>query len=383
MMNCSSRAWVEIDLKKVHHNMEEIRKLIPKKTKVMGIVKANAYGHGDVTIAQELVKCGVDFFGVSSVDEALQLRSGGIREKILILGYTPIEHFHYLHRFDLIQTLMSVEYANKLEQYGKINNVQIKAHIKVDTGMSRLGISCVENKWMIQDIKKLYGFHYVKVEGIFSHFAVSDSLEKQEDLSFTHQQIKLFNQVLHEIKEEGIYPGVVHLQNSYGILNFPDLEYDYVRPGLLFLGIYSHCDIKTITHPNLLPIMSLKANVSLVKWLDPGSSISYGRHYICTQKRKIATISIGYADGIPRNISNLGAKVLIKGEEALIVGNICMDQLMIDVTHIPDVQEGDVVTLFGQDGSRFLGIDQLSKLADTINNEMVCRISARVPRIYK
>lgn len=383
MINCSSRAWAEIDLTKVHHNINEIRKLIPEKTKIMGIVKANSYGHGDIMIVKELIKCGVDFFGVSSVDEALHLRNAGINENILILGYTPIEHFHYLHRFHLTQTLMSVEYAEKLEQYCKSKGVQVNAHIKVDTGMSRLGIQYKESNCMIHDIKSLYSLSYVKVKGIFSHFSVSDSYEKEEDLMFTQQQIKLFNKVIEELEKEGINPGVKHLQNSYGILNFPELSYDYVRPGLLFLGITSDCEIKSLTNPNLLAIMSLKANVSLVKWVEAGGSISYGRNYICSERRKIATVSIGYADGIPREISNRDAKVLIKGKHVPIVGNVCMDQLMIDVTDVEDVHEGDVVTIFGQDGDAYIGVDQLSKLSNTINNETVCRISARVPRIYK
>ncbi len=383
MINCSSRAWAEIDLTKVSHNIHEIRKLIPEKTKIMGIVKANSYGHGDIMIAKELIKCGVDFFGVSSIDEALHLRSAGIKENILILGYTPIEHFYLLHRYDLIQTLMSVEYAEKLEYYCKTENVKVSAHIKVDTGMARLGIQCKDSNCMIEDVKKLYSLSSVEVKGIFSHFSVSDSYENEEDVKFTRRQIELFDNVIEELEKAGINPGVKHLQNSYGILNFPELSYDYVRPGLLFLGITSDCEIKSLTNPHLLPIMSLKANVSLVKWVEAGDSVSYGRNYICSERKKVVTVSIGYADGIPREISNRGAKVLIKGRYAPIIGNVCMDQLMIDATDIQGVKEGDVVTIFGQDSDAYIGVDQISKLSNTINNETVCRISARVPRIYK
>lgn len=382
MLMSQSRAWLEIDLTKIEHNVEEIRKLIPSTSKIMAIVKANAYGHGDVECAKELRKCGVDFFGVSSVDEALNLRNAGIMEPILILGYTPPMHFHYIIEHNLTQTFISYEYAKKANEWCKEHNVYMHGHVKVDTGMSRIGIITQEHDYRIDDVKAVYKMSNLIVDGIFSHFSVSDGLD-EDNKKYTKKQIVMFNRVLEDLKQSGINPGIKHLQNSYGILNYPDLEYDYVRPGLLFMGSTSDYQIETVTHPDFIPIMQLKANVSMVKTIQPNVCVSYGRHFTSQKTMKVATVSIGYADGYPRNVSNKGAQVLLHGKRATIIGNICMDQMMIDVTDIDNVQEGDVVTLFGYDGNESLPIDELTRLAGTINNETFCFISSRVPRIYK
>ena len=382
MLMSKTRAWLEIDLTKIRHNVEEIEKLLPKKTKIMAIVKANSYGHGDVACAQELKNCGVDFFGVSSVDEALRLREHGIEEPILILGYTPPVHFHHIIEQDLIQTFLSLDYAQKANAWCLEQGVKMRGHVKVDTGMSRLGVVTQEHDYHIDEVKAIYQMPALQVEGIFSHFSVSDELD-DDNKAYTDKQVELYNRVLQDLKEAGINPGIKHLQNSYGILNYPELEYDYVRPGLLFLGATSDNAVKTISEPDFIPIMQLKANVSLVKTIQPNVSVSYGRHFRSTDVTKVATVSIGYADGYPRSVSNKGAQVLIHGQRATIIGNICMDQMMIDVTGIDNVQEGDVVTLFGTDQGNTLYVDELSRLAKTINNETFCWITSRVPRIYK
>ena len=382
MLMSKTRAWLEIDLTKIRHNVEEIEKLLPKKTKIMAIVKANSYGHGDVACAKELKNCGVDFFGVSSVDEALRLREHGIEEPILILGYTPPVHFHHIIEQDLIQTFLSLDYAQKANAWSLEQGVKMRGHVKVDTGMSRLGVVTQEHDYHIDEVKAIYQMPALQVEGIFSHFSVSDELD-EDNKAYTDKQVELYNRVLQDLKEAGINPGIKHLQNSYGILNYPELEYDYVRPGLLFLGATSDNAVKTISEPDFIPIMQLKANVSLVKTIQPNVSVSYGRHFRSTDVTKVATVSIGYADGYPRSVSNKGAQVLIHGQRATIIGNICMDQMMIDVTGIDDVQEGDVVTLFGTDQGNTLYVDELSRLAKTINNETFCWITSRVPRIYK
>lgn len=383
MLESKTRCWAEIDTSKIQHNVEEMRKLLPEKTKIMGIVKANAYGHGDIRITKELVKCGIDFFGVSSIDEALRLRKAGIQENILVLGYTPSEHFHYLHEEDIIQTLISKDYAEKLNAYCAAQDVQVRAHVKVDTGMSRLGIQCKDCQWDIQDVIALYHLSNIQTEGIFSHFSVSDCLDSEDDAAYTKRQIELFDQVLKELADAGIEPGIRHLQNSYGILNYPELQYDYVRPGLLHLGVTSDDQVAIKTKPDFQPIMTWKANVSYVKTIEKGCCVSYGRHYTAPSKRCIATVSVGYADGFPRSVSNQGKEVLLHGQRATIIGNVCMDQMMIDVTDIKDVKEGDEVILFGYDGDVLLSVDELSRMCHTINNETLCWIAARVPRIYK
>lgn len=382
MLMSNSRCWAEIDLSKIQHNVKEIRKMIPSSTKIMAIVKANAYGHGDIEVAKELQKQGVDFFGVSSVDEAIVLRHAGIRENILILGYTPLEHFHYLHELDILQTLLSKQYALELSEYCVKNKVEIRAHIKVDTGMSRLGVQCKEERWEIEDVLTMYRLPNIMVEGIFSHFSVSDSFDVNADREFTQKQIALYNRVLAEVKAQGIDTGITHLQNSYGIINYPELSYDYVRPGLLYLGVTSDDAIITKQKPDFQPIMTWLCNVSYVKTIEAGSCVSYGRHFTAEKTMKVATLSCGYADGYPRSVSNLGKTVLIHGKKAPIIGNVCMDQMMIDVSNIPDVKEGDRVILFGYDGDSILSVDELSRMCKTINNDMLCRVSARVPRIY-
>lgn len=382
MLESNTRCWAEIELSKIKHNVDEIHKMIPKKTKIMGIIKANGYGHGDVAIGKALQACGVDFFGVSSIDEALQLRQAGITATILVLGYTPPIHFHYLHEYDIIQTLISYTYARKIETYAAQMNVMIAAHVKVDTGMSRLGEQCKEEVWDIENVKAMYKLPHIHVQGIFSHFSVSDSLDSQVDIDYTRQQIVLYDRVLSQLREAGIHPGLTHLQNSYGILNHPELAYDYVRPGLLYLGVTSNDAVNTKQIANFKPIMTWLCNVSYVKMIAPGSSVSYGCNFKASKLTKVATISCGYADGYPRSISNKGKEVLIRGQRARIIGNVCMDQMMVDITHIEDVKEGDRVVLFGYDGSTLLSVDELSRFCETINNDTFCRISARVPRIY-
>lgn len=384
MLISKSRAWYEVDRSAIKHNVEAIRALLHGNTKIMAVVKANAYGTGDLEVSKCMQECGVDFFAVSSVDEALSLRKNGIQESLLILGYTPPEHFHYLSEYQIIQTLVSLDYAKKLDAYCEQAGVKIRAHVKVDTGMSRIGIRCVKQDDHIADVLEAYRLPHLQVEGMFSHFAVSDNIDQQEHIDFTNEQIAQFEYVRKKITEAGIKPGIVHLQNSYGIINYPELSYDYVRPGILLLGFTSDCKDRLTQPIDLKPAVSLKANVTLVKTVQPGSCVSYGRNYRPKEQRRIATVCLGYADGYPRFVSNRGSHVLIHGEKAPIVGNICMDQMMVDITDLTcDVQEGDVVTFFGEDHGAYLAMDELSHLAQTINNETLCWIGARVPRIYK
>lgn len=379
MLVSKSRAWEIIDYDAIAHNVEEIQKLVGNE-KIMGIVKANAYGHGAVECAKALKAAGVDFFAVATIDEALQLREGGIEENILILGYTPLEHIHYLVEKNLIQTLVSLDYAKELNTYAKKNNTVIRGHCKVDTGMGRIGIVYQDNHKHMDEIIEEYQLPNVQVEGIFSHFPISDELDKK---AYSDHQVELFEEVLNNLKEAGIDPGIRHIQNSYGILNFGDLGYDYCRPGLLYMGVTSDDTIPIASNPDFIPIMSLYANISMIKEIDKGQSISYGRHFIAEKPTKVASITIGYADGLPRICSNKGLEVLVHGKRCKIIGNICMDQCMVDVTDVKDVKAGDVVCIVGVQGDQKVTIDEISRKANTINNETLCGISARVPRIKK
>lgn len=381
MLESYSRCWAELDYNAIKHNVNEVQKLVGK-TKIMGIVKANAYGHGDIACAKALKDAGIDFFGVSSIDEALHLRNAGIEENILILGYTPMEHIHFLHEMDIVQSLVSYDYAKKLNEYAKSNDVIIRAHCKVDTGMCRTGVIYQDQQKHMDEIIEEYQLSNVKVEGIFSHFPVSDELD-EESTTFTKHQIELFEEVLSSLKEEGINPGIRHIQNSYGILNYGDLGYDYCRPGLLYMGVTSDDSVGILSNPDFIPILSLYANVSLVKWIEPGQTVSYGRHFVATKRTKVASLSIGYADGLPRICSNQQLEVIVNGIKCPLIGNICMDQCMVDVTNVESVQEGDVVCIVGRQGNEVVTIDEISRKAKSINNETLSCITARVPRLEK
>ena len=381
MLGTYTRAWVEIDYDAIRHNVEAIHKRMGK-TKIMGIVKANAYGHGDVACAKMLIACGIDFLAVSSVDEAIKLRKADIEADILILGYTPSVLFDKLVEYNLVQTLISLEYAEMLNDYAQKNNQLIRAHVKVDTGMGRIGVVYNENHKDYEAIRKEYSLANLKIEGIFSHFPVSDEL-KEDSVSFTKNQIALFNELLQRLKDDQIDYGLSHLQNSYGIINYGDLGYDYCRPGLLYMGVTSLDSIETNYQMDLRPILSMYTSVSMVKEVRKGDSISYGRHFIAPKKMKVATIAIGYADGLPRLVSNKGLEVLVHGKRAPIIGNICMDQCMIDVSDIEGVSIGDEVCVIGKQGQEEVKIDAISRLAQTINNETLSKITSRVDRLEK
>lgn len=382
MLESKSRCWVEIDIDKVKKNYKTIDQHIGK-TKIMAVVKANAYGHGDVVIAKALQDLGVDFFAVSSVDEAVQLRTHGIDQRILILGYTPNEHFHYLHEMEITQCIMSLEYAQALNIYCQEHACSIEAHVKIDTGMSRLGIPCVEANNQIEDVIAVYALESIKVNGIFSHFSVADTFKNPLDAAYTDQQIVLFDNVLATLQAKGIEYGITHLQNSYGCLNYPNLTYDYARPGIILLGNASDDQIALKYPTDLEPSLEWKANVSLVKVVKKGTYVSYGRNYQAKEDMLVATVSCGYADGINRQASNKFHEVLIEGKRCSIIGNICMDQFLVDVSKVPQVRAGDTVTIVGSDGNEYIAIDELSRSANTINNESFCLISSRVPRFYK
>ena len=381
MLDSRVRAWIEIDLDAMVHNVKEVEKLVGN-TKIMGIVKANAYGHGMELSAKALQKAGVDFFGVACMDEAIALRQSGIEQDILILGFTPLEQVPYLDQYNLIQTVVSLEYAQDLNAYAKTNHQTIRCHCKVDTGMNRIGIQYQDEYKNIDDIVQVYRQEHLNVEGIFSHFPVSDDLG-QDAKTFTKHQIGLFDEVLEQLKAQGIEPGITHIQNSYGILNYLDLGYDYCRPGLLYMGVTSDDTIPIASNPDFIPALSLYANVSEVKWIQPGMTVSYGRHFKAEKPVKVASLTIGYADGLPRIVSNQGLEVLVHGQKCPIIGNVCMDQCMVDVTNVEMVKQGDVVTIIGQENGQRVTVDTISRMAHSINNETLSAFGARLPRLIK
>lgn len=367
------RAWAEIHLNHLEHNGLELKKVLPSDCQLMAVVKADAYGHGSIHVAKHLAKSGVKHFAVAEISEGIALRKQGINGEILIFGYTAPDRFCDLARYRLTQTVFSADYGNMLNEYGR----KLKIHIKIDTGMHRLG----ENDANIEEILAMYRYPKLQVTGTYSHMAAADS-HKQDDIEFTYLQLERFNRVVDQLKAEGVKPGTLHMQSSYGILNYPEIHLGLARPGIALYGLLCDENDKVKVQVNLRPALSLKARVSQVKYIQSGTSIGYGRNFIAAQDMKIATVSIGYADGFPRVLAEKGGCVLIRGQKAQITGNICMDQLMVDVTHIDGVQQGDIVTLIGQDGEQRITAGQIARQSGTITNEILSRIGNRVERVY-
>lgn len=372
------RAWREIDLDAIPHNLNEIRKLVGD-TKILGIVKDDAYGHGAIGCVRKMEEEGVDLFAVSTLEEALELRQAGISADILILGYTEPGQAHLLEENDLIQTLVDLPYARELDSRAKD---KIRVHVKADTGMNRIGILWQDQKKDLDSFLKVYELTHLQPEGLFTHFPVSDDLDK-DPVAFTTHQIELYNELTDTLKAHGIDPGLRHVQNSYGILNYGDLGMDYCRPGLLYMGVTSDDTIPIASDPDFIPVLEVKTVVTMVKDLVPGQTVSYGRHYTVTRPSRIASVAIGYGDGLPRLCSNSGLRMIVKGQYAPVVGNICMDQCMIDVTSIDGVKPGDIVTVIGKDGDSQVTVDEISRLSCTINNETLTRLNARLPKVRK
>ena len=369
-MNHTRRTWATVDLTAAEENINKIRSIVGGDCAIMSVVKADGYGHGAVEISKTIDK-NTDYFAVSNIDEAIQIRVGGIEKPILILGYTPPRSMDLIAKYDVTQTVFSYDYGKMLAQAAEDLGKKIKVHIKIDTGMNRLGFSVQneeEKALSTEKIKELYKGKNLEFEGIFTHFAVADEPEKP----FTKIQFERFTEFVSLLEKEGIKFRYRHAANSAAILNFPEMKLDMVRPGLILYGI-------TTNRPDtvgLKPVMELKTTVSFVHDFRKGDSVSYGQTYIAPKDMKIATLPIGYADGLFRSLSK-SLKVLINGKEAPIIGRICMDQCMVDVSGL-DVKTEDEVTVFGGGKSVY----ELSDAIDTIPYEIICDIGKRVPRVY-
>ncbi len=370
-MNYLRRAWAEIDLDALVHNFNSIKGLT--SAKIFSVVKANAYGHAVPLIAKTLESAGTDYFAVSNIDEACELRKLGISVPILILGYTPATMADVLAANNIIQTVYSLEYAEKLNSNAKKCGVMVEAHLKLDTGMGRIGFDCRKSFEGFNDAKAALALEGLNFTGIFTHFPSADS-EATLDVAYTKEQFERFLSAVDRLEGEGFRFEVKHCCNSAATLLRPDMHMDAIRPGIILYGLTPDAEL---TLPiDLKYVMTFKAVVSMVKTLNPDETVSYGRTYTADAAVKIATVSAGYADGLPRLLSSTG-EVLINGTRAPIVGRICMDQFCCDVSHIEGVKEGDTVTLFGQE----LPVEEMAEKARTINYEIVCGISKRVPRI--
>lgn len=368
-----SRAWIEVNLDNVCHNAKVLQNILPQGCQLMAVVKANAYGHGDAAVSKALNKIGVSAFAVATLSEGINLRKKDIKGDILILGYTHSKDFIYLVRYRLMQTVFDYDYAKNLDNYGK----RIKVHLKIDTGMHRLG----ENYDNIADIEKIFQCKNLMIDGVYTHLSVSDSLNKP-DIDFSLSQIENFYNTVDQIKKLGYNPHKLHIQSSYGVLNYPELHCDYARVGISLYGVLSHEEDKTRISVDLQPALSVKARIVMTKNILEGETVSYGRQFTASKNMKIAVVSIGYADGIPRSLSCGNGFVIVGGKRTPILGRVCMDQFMIDITDIPNVNQDDIVTIIGQEGNERVTPEEVAKMAGTITNELLSRLGNRLVRIY-
>lgn len=373
-INLIRPAWAEINLDNLAHNMREIRRLAKDSAQVTAVIKADGYGHGAKIIAQTLLENGADRFAVAVLDEALELRESGFQVPILILGYTQPERAGAIVRYDLEQAVYSYELAKALSAEAEKQNKKVKVHIKIDTGMGRIGYRSDEAS--IAQIKQINQLPNLIIEGIFTHFAIAD----EKDKSFTKEQFDRFVWVTRRLEEEGIKIRLRHCANSAAIIDLPEMHLDMVRAGIILYGLAPSQDVE-LDKIDLKQAMSLKVRITHVKEIDRGESVSYGRKFIASNKTKIASLPIGYADGYTRMLSGK-AEALVKGKRVPVVGRICMDQCMIDVTGIEDVKVGDEVVLFGTQEGSFISIDEVAEKLGTINYEVVCMIGKRIPRVY-
>lgn len=367
------RAWIELDMDALEHNVRFLQSRLPSGCKLMPAVKANAYGHGAVPIARELNRLGIDSFCVACVSEGIELRKAGIKGEILILGYTSSDQFPQLRRYHLTQTVLDYTYAKCLQQSG----VRLHVHIAVDTGMHRLGIRCEDT----EQIAAIYGIKNLAVDGIYTHLSACDS-DSPESRSFTECQIAAFFQVIEVLKAKGCPCRGLHLLSSYGILNYPDAAADYVRPGIALYGLLSRdedCD-RIFDMPSLRPVLSLKAQVSSLRILHSGESAGYGLSFTADHDMKLAVLSIGYADGLPRALSGGNGRVLINGYSAPVIGRICMDQTLVDVSRISKIDPGDTAVLIGRSGMQEITAGELAECCGTITNEILSRLGERLER---
>ena len=365
----TDRAYLEIDLNNLEHNVKVLKRAMPQKCELMAVVKAEAYGHGLYEIATHLNKIGVKAFAVATIDEGIKLRQYGVLGEILILGYTAPARAKELRKYDLTQTLIDYKYALLLDKQG----YDVMTHIKVDTGMHRLGFDAKD----IEKISAVFSMKHIKVSGIYTHLCAADSVD-EKDIFFTNVQIESFYNLLNQLKEKGITIPKIHIQSSYGLLNYPELKCDYVRVGVSLYGVLSSPNDRTKLHLDLRPVLSLKSRVILLREIKKGESVGYSRSFVANRDSLIALLPVGYADGYPRNLSCGKSYVLINGHQAPVVGKICMDQLAVDVTDIPNVKTGSIATLICKDGKEEITAPMVAESAESITNELLSRMGHRL-----
>ncbi|MBO5747163.1 MAG: alanine racemase [Clostridia bacterium] len=377
-MNFLRRTWAEIDLDNALFNWQQIKRIADSRY-IMPVVKADAYGHGANILAKLYEENGAYGFAVSNINEAIKLRKFGIKKDILVLGFTPIKYINQMYAFNITQCVYCKEYAEQLSVAAATNNFVIKAHLKLDTGMSRIGFDARTNSLnSIDEIEECLKLPNINYEGIFTHFSSADSIEA-EDVEYSDLQYSRFTKTVDILKAKGHSFKFIHCCNSAASALRSSDNGNLIRPGIILYGSSpsNGLDLK-FEQQN---VMSVKSAVSMVKTINAGDSISYGRTFTAEKDMTVATVPIGYADGYPRAMSNRGF-VIINGQKAPIVGRVCMDQLTVDVSDIKNVQIGTVVTVIGNDGKYSVTFDDIAEISNTISYEIMCNVSIRMPRVY-
>ena len=379
MQDFLRRTWAQINLDALNNNIRQIRSIVKPSAKLCAVVKADCYGHGYAFTAAEMSEAGADWFAVSNLSEALQLRRVGIRKPILILGYTPPEMAAQLVYNDISQAVFSAGYAEALSANAVFSGVKVNAHIKIDTGMSRIGFvyhDSIDDYPVINEAERVCRLPGLRPEGIFTHFSSADCADGE---LFTRLQYDLFLSAVGRLEERGVCFAYRHCANSAAILQYPEMALDMVRAGVILYGHYPSSAVEK--RIPLIPVMELKSVISMVKTVPDDTPVSYGRTRSTKGETRIATVPIGYADGYPRLLSNK-TEMLVSGKRARVLGNVCMDQTMLDVTSIPEAEAGLQITVFGSDHGAFLSVEELAEKCGLINYEILCALSRRVPRAY-
>ena len=373
------RFWAEIDMNAAEKNFNLIKSKLKEGTKLCCVVKANAYGHGAVYLSKLYERLGADFFAVSNIEEAMQLRNNGISTPILILGYTPTSCASILAENNISQSVFSYSYARELSKAATRDGVSVKVHIKLDSGMGRIGFDCIHESDEITDsILDVCSMDGLMPEGIFTHFAMAD--EGEDGREFTKKQFERFMSAVTSVETRGVHFDIKHCANSATTFDYPEYHLDMVRVGVVLYGVCPSQKVRECEE--LVPVMSLKSVISMIKEIEEGDTVSYGCTFKAKSKMKIATAPVGYADGFWRSNAENGTQMLIRGQRVDIVGRVCMDQLMLDVTSVKGVREGDYITLIGEDRGESISVYELAENNGTIGYEMICSIGERVPRFY-
>ncbi len=368
--------WAEINLNSIIHNYQEVRRLVGPQVKIMAVVKANAYGHGVLEVAKTLGKAGADRFAVGLLNEAVQLREGGVTKPLMILGWTPVDDYPRALTHHIILTIFSLQEAEELSRISLSMGQKACVHLKLDTGMGRIGFR--PDAAGLEQISKIVTLPGLEVEGIFTHLAKAD----EQDKGYTILQLRLFEGFVRQVrKKTGFTFQLRHAANSAAVIDHPEAYFEMVRPGIMLYGLKPSPEVH-LEKVDLRQVMALRANVAFVKEVPENTAISYGGIFVTSGNSRIATLPLGYADGYSRLLSGR-AEVICHGQRAPVIGRVCMDQLMFDASCLrQQVEQGDLVTLIGRAGEQFISVDELADQMGTVNYEITCMLSARVPRIY-